>query len=367
MRICVIGLRGMPGVAGGVETHCELLLPRLRIRLPGAAITVLGRSPYMAEPERLYDGVRIIRIWTIKQKHLEAFVHSAIGVLYAAFRLRADTLHIHAIGPGLMTPLARLLGMRVIVTHHGADYRRAKWGALGRAALRLGELLSTLCAHRIIVVSRSTAQALCERFPRAAHKILYVPNGAPAPTPAQGDDAVLDRFALLRGGFVLAVGRLVPEKGFGDLIRARIIAQDARPLVIAGDADHADAFSRALRRDAGAGVIFTGRLNRSDLFALYRGCALFVLPSHHEGLALAALEALAAGAAVLVSDIDANRDLGLPERCYFPVADVTALAAKLKQPPAMFDPGRAALARFDWERTADETAALYRALADQAL
>ena len=46
-------------------------------------------------------------------------------------------MHIHAIGPALLTPMARLLGMKVVFTHHGPDYDRNKWGTAAKTILKL--------------------------------------------------------------------------------------------------------------------------------------------------------------------------------------------------------------------------------------
>lgn len=365
MRICVTGLRGLPSVMGGVETHCEELLPRVLARLADAEITVCGRKGYCVASQ--HRGVEVRPLWALRLSRLEAIQHTALSVLYARFWLDADLLHIHGIGPALLTPLAKAFGLRVLVTHHGADYRRAKWGGVARVALRVGEALALLCADQIIAVSASDAERLRRSYPRRAHRIQLLPNGAPTRSPAAVTDAsVLRRHKLARGEFVLAVGRLVPEKQFHDLISAmqrRWSAGDTRALVIVGDADHTDAYAQKLLHQPQHNLHFLGRLDRATLGALYRSCAAFVLPSSHEGLPIVALEAIAAGAPVLLSDIAANGDLRLEPRCYFPVGDVAALAARLGQPLAPPSDATQLLARFNWDRIATETARVYARLA----
>src|SRR6056297_190878 len=133
MRILVVGLRSLPNAEGGVERHAEELYPRL-VQL-GCDVEVAVRSPFHDRNELdHWHGVRLRRLWSPRLGGLEAFVHTLIAVGYAAIR-RPDILHIHAVGPALMTPLARLLGLRVIVTHHGPDYDREKWGAFARSVL----------------------------------------------------------------------------------------------------------------------------------------------------------------------------------------------------------------------------------------
>lgn len=362
IKVAVTGLRGIPGVMGGVETHCEELLPRLAALDPALDITVLGRAPYLPAHPRPVGDVRVVPLPAPKRQSVEAILSTLVGVAWARWR-GFRHVHIHAIGPGLVAPLARLLGMRVIVTHHGEDYQRAKWGRVARLALRLGERASADAAHRIICVAPSLAERIAARFPRAGAAVRYIPNGAPAVPPPSAAErrAVLDRFGLDPGGFVLAVGRLVPEKGFDYLVEAHRRSGAARPLVIVGAADHASPFASALLAQADDRVRFLGLQPREVLASLYAEAALFVLPSFHEGLPIVALEAARAGAPMLLSDIVPNRDVGLPPANYFPVGDADALARALAGPPDAFAiDGRAVSERFDWDRIAAATLEVYR-------
>ena len=110
-------------------------------------------------------------------------------------------------------------------------------------------------------------------------------------------------------------------------------------------------------------MIFAGSLDRKTLEALYRNASLFVLPSSHEGLPIVVLEALGAGAPVLLSDIAANKDIGLPAKHYFPCQDVDALASALKVSHETYKADRdAVLARFDWDAVAAQTLEVYEAV-----
>src|SRR3546814_11568334 len=106
-------------------------------------------------------------------------------------------------------------GRHVIVTHHDADYGRAKGGAFAKLTLRLGERSALIWAHRVIAVSPSLASQLTMLFPSQAYKVTYIPNGAPS-LPTCDDDAmaVIERLGLAPKGSLLAVGRPVPEPGF---------------------------------------------------------------------------------------------------------------------------------------------------------
>ncbi|MBZ8133281.1 glycosyltransferase family 4 protein [Afifella sp. IM 167] len=366
MRVCVLGLRGLPGVSGGVETHCEQLFPRLRRRRRDDRFVVVARQQYV-DPHQPYEfeGLTIVPLQHLRGKYFEAFSSSIVGLFYAAFVAKADVVHIHAIGPALVAPLARLLGLKVIVTHHGTDYSRAKWNRFAKAVLRLGERCAVHFANRVIVVSPSLAKRLAESFPGRKENIVFIPNGANHLDPEYADsDAIVDRFDLVDRPFVISVGRIVPEKGFHDLVEAFKKSGWNGRLVIVGGAEEDDPYWQSLRMKASENVIFTGTLARSELAVLLRRASLFILPSYHEGLPIAALEAMAAGAPVLLSAIQPNLDLELPASHYFPVGNTEALAAKITSDHrGFFLEADKVLANFDWNRIADATSQLYASLA----
>lgn len=366
--VCVLGLRGFPDVLGGVETHCEQILTRLSRTSP-LRFVVLARRGYVNAPRHLNDRLEVRPVFSLRNKYLEALPNAVVAVLHAWSRERPRVLHIHAIGPALVAPLAKLLGMKVVVTHHGADYRRAKWNWFGRMTLRLGEWAALHWADRVIAVSPSLARELKLSHPHRAGRISYVPNGAaPFASAEMAPPArVLGALGLSPQRYILTACRLVPEKRLHDLIAAFRQAAPNLKLVIAGAADHDDPYARDLLAEADDCVIFAGRQDRAQLAALYRSASLFVLPSSHEGLPIAALEAIAAGAPVLLSNIQANRDIGLPERCYFEMGNRDALAVALTKPHRGYVVEQApVLERFDWDRVATQTLSVYESvLAEQ--
>lgn len=361
MKLAVTGLRGIPGVMGGVETHCEEMLPRVKALAPDIDITVFARAPYVKQIAYQHEGLSVVAVGSPSSVSTEAII-ATFNSIVAARRAGADVIHIHAIGPALLAPLARLMGLKVVMTHHGEDYNRAKWGAFARFALRAGEQLGVRFAHHVIAVSPSLTQRLKRSFPHSAGRISYIPNGVPELPMGSGN--ALAEFSLAPGGYILAVGRLVPEKGLHDLIAAHAISRDERKLVIVGATDHASDYAASLLAKDNDRVVFTGMQGRATLRELFENAALFVMPSYHEGLPIAALEAGSCSTPMLLSDIQPNRDIGLSAAHYFPVGDVDALARALMLSPENYGVDAAEFQRkFDWDDIAARTSAIYRTLA----
>jgi glycosyltransferase involved in cell wall biosynthesis len=364
MIVCVVGLRGVPRVMGGVETHCENLYPLLNKLRQNDSFTIIGRKAYLPDRVSDYQGIRIVSLAHARGRHFETITNAVYGVLYARFALHAQLLHLHGIGPSLIAPIAKLLGMKIIITYHSKNYEHRKWNWLGKSSLRVGELCSILFGDEIIAVSRSLAMDLKRRFPQAANKIHFIPNGADhllRPTPELcGDSDILSKYDLVKGRYVVTVGRLVPEKGFHDLIQAFKAADVGYKLVIVGDTEHRDLYSSGLLAEASASIVFTGILKGDALQSILQGASLFVLPSYNEGLPIAALEAAVAGTPVLLSDIQPNRDLNLRPENYFKVGDISQLRHRLMQDHTIYKVARDAVLRdYNWVDVCAQTDKVY--------
>jgi glycosyltransferase involved in cell wall biosynthesis len=287
-------------------------------------------------------------------------------VLYAGLIQRPDVLHIQAIGPAIMTPLARLLGLRVVVTHHGPDYDRQKWGRFAKFVLQIGEQLGMRWANKRIVISKVIQGIVWDKQEQDS---VLIPNGVVLPELTSSIENLIP-FGLTPGRYIILVSRLVPEKRHMDLIQAfQQTDLVGWKLAIVGSADHSDGYTRQVLEAAAKarGVVCTGFQSGKELSELYVHAGFFVLPSSHEGLPIALLEALSYGLPVVASDIPANLEVGLPAENYFPLGDIDALAEKLHKfaiTPLTQEAREIrrtwVSARFDWKDIARQTMAVYR-------
>lgn len=356
MKIVVTGTRGIPGILGGVETHCEELFPR--IAKTGIEVTVVRRKSYVQDSLTEWKGVKLLDINTPKKKSFEAIVHTFKAIITAK-KMKADVVHIHAVGPALLVPLARLLGMKVIFTHHGPDYNRDKWGWAAKTMLKLGERLGTQYANEVIVISNVIKEILIRKYGRKDCHLIY--NGVSKPEIVEYPK-YFEELGIEKGKYVLGMCRFVPEKNLHHLVEAfsKIDTKGCK-LVLAGDTDFEDDYSLSLKQTAKEkGVILTGFVKGKKLHALLSNARCFVLPSSHEGLPIALLEAMSYNLRIIVSDIPANKEVGLSPNTYFPVGNVKALQDKLQQilnvpySTIQYD-----MSKYDWEKIAKKTMEVY--------
>lgn len=359
MHVMMLGLRGFPNVEGGIETHAEHLAPLL-VKL-GCNLEVLVRAPYQTtKTNERWNGVRFTKLWAPKSRGVEAVVHTFLGVLYAAIK-RPDVLHIHAIGPALMTPLARLFGLKVVVTHHGPDYNRQKWGRFARNILLLGEFLGMRFANSRIVISTVIRDSVIDKHTKLS---TLIHNGVVLPNLDVSTD-YLKPFGIEKNKYIVLVSRLVPEKRHIDLIQAFNLAQiNGYKLVFVGSSHSTDTYTRSVLEAAAINpnIIFTGFQTGETLRSLYTHAGLFVLPSSHEGLSISLLEALSYGLPVLASDIPANLEVGLNLACYFELGNVKQLSQLLIEnttTPASLESRMHLRAwigsHYNWQRIAEKT------------
>jgi glycosyltransferase involved in cell wall biosynthesis len=362
MKVVILGTRGFPNVQGGVENHCEKLA--IHLAESGCNVVVLTRRPYVDNSLREYHGVHLKALFAPRLKSFEAVIHSLLGVLFAS-TLKPDILHIQGIGPGLFAPLARTLGMRVVVTTHGSNYRHLKWGALARLVLRFGERCAVRFAHRLIAISPFIHNEILGKY---GIKSVVIPNGVSIRRASKLSDLV-DRLALTPGKYILAVGRLVPEKGFHILIEAfKAARSEDWKLVIVGAADHEGRYSRDLVAQASgnSAVHMTGQLTQESLHQLYSHAGLFALPSFYEGLPIALLEAMSYGLSCIASDITGNRTIRLDEDRYVAPGSVVSWSRKIEQyiatpmpPKEVSDQIQYIAGTFDWNQIAAQTFSVY--------
>lgn len=359
MKVVVIGTRGIPDILGGVETHCEELFPRIAKK--NVDVTLIRRKSYVHDSLTEFLGVKLVDIETPKKKSFEAIIHTFKAILKAK-SLHADVVHIHAIGPALLTPFARLLGIKVVFTHHGPDYDRDKWGLAAKTMLKFGERMGVMFANEVIVISEVINDILVRKYGRKDCHLIY--NGVPAPDRICSIDYLCE-LGIEPCKYVFAMGRFVPEKNFHQLIRAfAALKQQNYKLVLAGDTDFEDDYSKKLKSLAKEnGVILTGFIKGKKLHELLTHAHCFVLPSSHEGLPIALLEAMSYDLPVIVSDIPANLEVGLNYDCYFPTNDEKALEEKLRQKLSQdFEPVNYPMDEYNWDVIAEQVMAVYKSM-----
>ena len=160
MKIAMIGHKRIPSREGGVEVVVEELSTRLVKK--GYQVDVYNRKGKNVQDKNVdkdkdkikeYKGVHIITIPTINKKGVDALLYSLFASIRALFG-KYDVLHYHAEGSCAMLWIPHLFRKKIVVTIHGLDWQRSKWGGFATKYIRFGEKLAAKYADEIIVLSK---------------------------------------------------------------------------------------------------------------------------------------------------------------------------------------------------------------------
>lgn len=363
----MFGHKRVPSREGGVEVVVTELANELEDR--GHHVTCYnraGRKPSGLNNNtstlHLYPGVTTKEVWTINVRGLAAMTSSLSAALCSALG-KYDVVHIHAEGPAAMCWIPKLLGKRVVVTIHGLDWKRAKWGGFASKYIKWGEKQAAKHADEIIVLSKNVQDYFKTTYNRDT---VYIPNGVGKPVirPAHRIEGI---WGLEKDSYVLFVGRIVPEKGIKYLVEAwNEILTDKR-LVIVGDSSDTDDYVKEVKSLAGDNVLFAGFQDGPVLEELFSNAYIYVLPSDVEGMSLSLLEAMSYGNCCLVSDIPECAEITQDNAVVFRASDEVDLNSKLQillTNPEEVDRLKKATSeyiykRFNWDDVVEKTLEIY--------
>ncbi|HUH07868.1 MAG TPA: glycosyltransferase [Egibacteraceae bacterium] len=287
---------------------------------------------------------------------------------------RPDLVHVHWWMPGAIVLRLAAVSAPAVCTVHGTDVtlieQRPALAPVARWALARFD--------RVEAVSED----LADRLERATGRAADAVNPMPVDAPPRGDGADRDsgsspgaaRAARGGGGSgaplrLLAVGRMVPEKGFADLVSAVAMLAVPAKLTIVGDGPELERLAHQAQA-LGVDLSLPGRLTAGALRDGLAGADIVVQPSHREGLGLVAVEALLAGTPTVATDSGGARDV-LAARALVPPGDPAALAERIAAVAGDLDAERAAAIkqggelreRFSPAAAAERTLAGYRKVA----
>lgn len=373
MRIAMIGHKRIPSREGGVEVVVDEL--SVRMAKQGHRVDAYNRfghhvsgkkydQEYGWKGRRFYKGVRIYIVPTFRRSSLNAIVYTFFATIMALFH-PYDVIHYHAEGPCAMLWLPHFLKRKVVVTIHGLDWQRAKWGNFASFVIKFGERMAAQYADDVIVLSDNVRQYFADTYHR---ETTYIPNGINRPKP-QGAALIGEKYGLKKDGYFLFLARIVPEKGLHYLIEAFSKLETDKKLVIAGGSSQAFGYMEQIHRMAEKDdrILMTDFVQGQVLEELYANAYAFVLPSDVEGMALTLLEAMSYGACCLVSDIRENTEVVEDKALTFKQGDVKDLRRQLvwmlEHPAEVRRMGEGSVdyicGKYDWDDVTRRTLAVY--------
>lgn len=368
MRIAMIGHKRIPSREGGVEVVVEELATRLVKK--SYQVDVYNRKGNNVADKNIktkklkeYNGVKIKTIFTINKKGVDALVYSFFASIIASIK-KYDCLHYHAEGSCGMLWIPHLFRKRIVVTIHGLDWQRAKWGGFGSKYIKFGEKMAVKYADEIIVLSKGVQQYFKKEYNRDT---IFIPNGVEKSQHKEPKE-IKEKYGLEKDSYILFLARIVPEKGLDYLIDAYKQIDTDKKLVIAGGASHTNNYLQEINKKVAEDkrIIMTGFVQGEVLEELFSNCYLYCLPSDVEGMPISLLEAMSYGKNSLVSDIEENKEVVENMATTFKKSDVEDLKIQLEKclkendRKSSEDIANFVIKKYNWDEVVEKTTELYR-------
>lgn len=326
MRIVLFTSSYLP-VLGGLQEAVSQLAREFQA-LGHEVLVLTNRYPRSLPKSETIDSIRVRRMLFPRlfltdrsllqlAKYLGGLCFGVINfvrLLFLFHQFRPDVVNVHFLGSQASFALlaARFCGVRCVVSLHGDDVEGLPYRS--RIDRRVFETVLH-CADHVTACSHYLLGKAQQLVPEIREKSSAIWNGI-----CPEEFATVAPYQHPRP-YLFAAGRLVHKKGFDVLLRAYHQMREREgkiDLILAGDGPERErllalAASLSLpmmQRDelTSGGVCFWGRASRVEMQSLLRGCDLFVIPSRQEPFGIVALEALAAGKAIVASRVG-----GLPE------------------------------------------------------
>ncbi|NPU84514.1 MAG: glycosyltransferase family 4 protein [Syntrophaceae bacterium] len=360
MHIAYVAVKGMP-IGGGIEKVTEEIGARMVKK--GHAVTVYSSRDY-GTVDGFHQGMRIVTVPSINTRALHKLsicYHATRDIVHSR---NADIVHVHAVGPSVFSIFPRMKGIPTVVQTHGLEWKRDKWGIIGKTFFKLSDYSVVYFPDKTTSVSKVQKKYYEDRFKR---EVVYIPNGV-SPMEKRPAKWILEQ-RLEPDRYILFAARLVQEKGAHFLIEAYRKLETDMKLVIAGDATHMEKYKAELWSLAGNDprILFLGFVTGEPMQELLSNAYLFCLPSTVEGLPVALLDAMNYGNCCVSSDIPENleaiEDHGYVFRNRSPEDLRRVLAELLEHPGKVEEKKAAALAHvrknYSWDRVTEQMEALY--------
>lgn len=352
LRIALVGTRGVPARYGGFETCVEEVGQRLADR--GHEVVVYCRTTAETNhSETEYKGMTLVYLPALKKRSLETLSHTGLSAGHLFFK-RADVAVVFNSANSPWLPVLRAAGIPVATHVDGLEWKRAKWGTLGKRYYRAAESLAVRWSDALIADAAGIQDYYHQEF---GVESTYLAYGAPILESGASDR--LAELDLVVGGYHLVVARFEPENHVHVIVDGYVRSNAELPLVVVGSAPYSDEYTRLVESLGDERVRFIGGVWDQELLdQLYANARIYWHGHSVGGTNPSLLRAMGAGVATNAFDVNFNREvLGVNGEYFADAAAIPALvhAAEENESEALLRGKKSqsdALA-YDWDRVAE--------------
>lgn len=324
MRIAILGTRGVPSNYGGFETFADEFGSRLAER--GHQVTVYCRARYSDSDRKTYNGMRLVRLPAIPQKHAETLSHTFLSAVHAAFG-RFDVVYICNSGNAPVCYIPWLRRQTTVLNVDGLEWRRQKWGRVARRYYYWAARLAARLPVNVVTDADVIQTYYRDKLHRETRCFVY---GTKLWDRGSLRDRVAD-FGLDPDRYLLYVSRMEPENNALMVVSAFARVETDMPLVMVGDAPYAREYVDRVKAAADERVRFLGFVYGDDYHALSANAYLHVQATEVGGTHPALVEAMGHRNAVLAHDVPEHREVLADAGDYYAYRDTEDLSRHMQQ------------------------------------
>ena len=307
MKIIMLGTRGVPANYGGFETCVEEVAVRLAKK---HRVIVYARKSHYKNKINTYKNVEIVYLPSFNFKSLETLSHTFFSVIHALFFHWSAVWMIFNAANSPMLFLPWLLRRKMAINTDGLEWKRDKWGKIGKAYYQFSEWLATKFVKNIVADSKGIHEYYFNRWNTNSTIIEYG-----AYLQKTSNKNILNNFNLKIDKYFLQITRLEPENNPLLTIEAYMQFLDKYPhsdikLVIVGDVTYQNEYSEKIKSFKNDNIILPGYIfDDNILIELRVNCFTYIHGNQVGGTNPALLEAMGSGSYVISRDVDFNREV----------------------------------------------------------
>jgi glycosyltransferase involved in cell wall biosynthesis len=363
LRLAIFGGRGIPSTYSGTETFFIELAPRLVER--GHEVIVYCRKSLFKERPPLYRGVRLIYLPSIETKNFGTFTHT-LACMLDVLRRKVDAMLVTNVANGFHCVIPRLFRQNCAINVDGIEWKRGKWGKLGKGYFYWNaKLCGKILPRGIITDAYAMRDLYLREFHTPSACIAYGGNIESSQEPG-----IVRQYGLEPGNYYLIASRLVPENNAALIVDGFKKASTRRILAIAGDANYRSSFIDDLKANAGDKVRFLGHVdNIEHVKELHCNCYAYIHGHMMGGTNPALLKALGFGNCILAHENPFNAEvLGEYGLLFRDAEDLSAKIELIENKPELAESYRCRAPErirtvYNWERITDQYEELFYQLA----
>jgi glycosyltransferase involved in cell wall biosynthesis len=363
LRLAIFGGRGIPSTYSGTEAFFIEIAPRLAER--GHDVIVYCRKSLFSDRPPEYKGVRLIYLPSIETKNLGTLTHT-LACMFDVLRRDVDAMLVTNVANAFHCLIPRLLRRKCAINVDGIEWRRGKWGPLGKFYFYMNaRLCGKILPKGVVTDAYGMRKLYLEEFGTPSACIAYGAN-----IEGSSDPEILKQYGLEPGNYYLIASRLVPENNAALIVEGFQKSATRRVLAIAGDANYKAKFIEDLKATAGDRVRFLGHVSSIDhVKELHCGAYAYIHGHMMGGTNPALLKALGFGNCILAHDNPFNAEvIGGQGLLFKDAAELAERIDLIESRPEVAEGFRKGApdrirARYTWEHITDQYEELFYQLA----